>query len=101
MNRNLTVKMGDCDHPPLHLPPLRARPHRAIDPATVMTQDEPLVSAVEAYTIFDQRAAGWTKSVLDPAWLDRAATDHELKGAIHGSAGRREGAEDRRFLLRL
>ena len=66
MNKNLTAKMGNCNHRrniPRLLDLVRTG---AIDPATVLTQDQSLVSAIDAYTTFDQRAAGWTKVVLDP-----------------------------------
>jgi threonine dehydrogenase-like Zn-dependent dehydrogenase len=67
MNKNLTVKMGNCNHRryvPRLLDLVRTG---AIDPATVLTQDEPLVSVIDAYASFDQRAAGWTKVVLEPS----------------------------------
>jgi threonine dehydrogenase-like Zn-dependent dehydrogenase len=64
MNRNLTVKMGNCNH-------RRYLPHLldlvrtgAIDPATVLTQSEGLPSVLDAYRTFDKREAGWTKVVL-------------------------------------
>jgi threonine dehydrogenase-like Zn-dependent dehydrogenase len=66
MNKNLTVKAGNCNHRryiPRLLDLVRTG---AVDPATVLTQDEPLGSAIEAYETFDRRESGWTKVVLDP-----------------------------------
>lgn len=67
MNKNLTVKGGNCNHRryvPRLLDLVRTG---AVDPATVLTQDEPLTSLEEAYATFDRRESGWTKVVLDPA----------------------------------
>lgn len=65
MNKNLTIKMGNCNH-------RRYIPHLvdlvrtgAVDPATVLTQEEQLVSSVEAYETFDRRETGWTKVSFD------------------------------------
>ncbi|MCW2787342.1 MAG: glutathione-dependent formaldehyde dehydrogenase [Marmoricola sp.] len=67
MNKNLTVHMGNCNH-------RRYIPHLidlvrtgAIDPSTVLTQDEAMTSAIDAYETFDRREPGWTKVILDPA----------------------------------
>jgi len=66
MGKNLTVKAGNCNHRryvPRLLDLVRTG---AIDPTTVLTQDEPLVSAIEAYETFDQRESGWTKVAFTP-----------------------------------
>jgi threonine dehydrogenase-like Zn-dependent dehydrogenase len=39
----------------------------AILPSRILTQDEALVSAVDAYKHFDKREAGWVKVMLEPA----------------------------------
>ena len=67
MGKNLTLKMGNCNHRryiPRLLDLVRTG---AVDPATVLTQEEPLTSALDAYTTFDQRESGWTKVALLPA----------------------------------
>ena len=67
MGKNLTLKMGNCNHRryiPRLLDLVRTG---AIDPATVLTQEAPLTSALDAYTTFDQRESGWTKVALQPA----------------------------------
>ncbi|MCF6507402.1 glutathione-dependent formaldehyde dehydrogenase [Blastococcus sp. MG754426] len=66
MNKNLTVKMGNCNH-------RRYIPHLldlvrtgAIDPSTVLTQVEDMPSVLDAYETFDRRESGWTKAVVAP-----------------------------------
>ena len=67
MEKNLTIKAGNCNH-------RRYVPHLVdlvrngtIDPQTILTKVEPLLSAIDAYEKFDQRGAGWMKVKLDPA----------------------------------
>jgi threonine dehydrogenase-like Zn-dependent dehydrogenase len=66
MNKNLTVRMGHCHH-------RRYIPHLlelvvsgVMDPARILTQLEPITSAVAAYEAFDQRRPGWMKIELMP-----------------------------------
>jgi threonine dehydrogenase-like Zn-dependent dehydrogenase len=66
MNKNLTIKAGNCNHRryvPRLLDLVRTG---AIDPSTVLTQDEPLTSAIAAYRTFDRRESGWTKVAFTP-----------------------------------
>jgi threonine dehydrogenase-like Zn-dependent dehydrogenase len=67
MNKNLTVKMGNCNHRKYipHLVDLVAS--GAFDPAQVLTNVEPVSGAIEAYKQFDQRMAGWIMVELKPA----------------------------------
>ncbi len=67
MNKNLSVKMGNCNHRkyiPLLLERVRTG---AIDPVRVVTQEQPIDSAVEAYQEFDRREPGWLKVEILPA----------------------------------
>lgn len=66
MNKNLTLKMGNCNH--LHyIPMLVDLVHTgALDPTKILTQRAPLASAIEAYQAFDARATGWLKVKLTP-----------------------------------
>jgi threonine dehydrogenase-like Zn-dependent dehydrogenase len=68
MNKNLTVKMGNCPHR-RYLPMLVDLVHNGtVDPTKVLKQEvEPIASAVEAYKAFDQRKPGWIKVQLEPA----------------------------------
>ena len=67
MNKNLTVKMGNCNHRKYipHLVDLVAS--GSFDPAQVLTKVEPVTDAIEAYKQFDQRKAGWLKVELTPS----------------------------------
>jgi threonine dehydrogenase-like Zn-dependent dehydrogenase len=38
-----------------------------IDPSEILTQQEPLTSAIEAYKAFDERQPGWIKVELKPS----------------------------------
>ena len=66
MNRNLTLKMGNCHHrkyiPQLIELVLSGR----IDPAKVLTQVKPISDAIAAFEAFDQRQTGWVKVELQP-----------------------------------
>jgi threonine dehydrogenase-like Zn-dependent dehydrogenase len=67
MNKNLTLKMGNCNHRK-YIPKLVQLVRTgAIDPAQILTQKEPLISAIEAYKSFDRREPGWVKVKLQPA----------------------------------
>ena len=64
MNKNLTIKMGNCNHR-RYIPKLiELVMARAIDPAQILTQKEPLTDAVSAYQAFDTRQASWIKVEL-------------------------------------
>jgi threonine dehydrogenase-like Zn-dependent dehydrogenase len=45
----------------------------AVDPTEIITQHQPVVSAIDAYKHFDRRDAGWVKVVLEPQAPARAA----------------------------
>ncbi len=67
MNKNLTIKMGNCNHR-AYIPKLVEMVRIGlIDPAKVMTKNEALSDAIEAYEHFDRREAGWIKTRLRPA----------------------------------
>ena len=63
MNKNLTVKMGNCNHR-RYLPELVTLT-RAVDPSNVLTQVDDVLDAVEAYQAFDRREPGWIEVALD------------------------------------
>ncbi len=64
MNKNLSIKMGNCNHRG-YIPALveMVRMGR-IDPLQVLTKVEPLTDVIEAYEHFDKRESGWTKTEL-------------------------------------
>lgn len=64
--KNLTLMMGNCNH-------RRYLPHLielvrtgAMVPSKILTQREPMTSAIEAYKAFDKRQPGWIKVKLEP-----------------------------------
>lgn len=61
MNKNLTIKMGNCNHRK-YIPRLLELIQSGIfDPAKILTQHAPLDSVIEAYKAFDTRQPGWLK----------------------------------------
>lgn len=66
MNRNLVVRMGNCNHRSIipHLVELVRS--GAADPVSILTQREPITHAIDAYKAFDAREAGWMKVKLEP-----------------------------------
>jgi threonine dehydrogenase-like Zn-dependent dehydrogenase len=67
MNKNLTIKMGNCNH-------RRYLPHLVelvrvgeVDPTRILTRREPLTKVIDAYKAFDRREPGWIKVELMPA----------------------------------
>jgi threonine dehydrogenase-like Zn-dependent dehydrogenase len=73
MNKNLTLKMGNCPHR-AYLPMLvDLVASGVIDPAGILTQQEPLTDAIEAYQAFDRRQPRWMKVELKPQAQRKAA----------------------------
>jgi threonine dehydrogenase-like Zn-dependent dehydrogenase len=67
MNKNLTLKMGNCNHRK-YIPRLIDFVRTGVvDPTQILTETQPLGSAIEAYREFDLRHRGWTKVKLEPA----------------------------------
>jgi threonine dehydrogenase-like Zn-dependent dehydrogenase len=70
MNKNLTVKMGNCNHRK-YIPMLvDLVKNGTVDPSRVLTQRAPITSAIEAYKSFDKREEGWMKVELLPMETD-------------------------------
>ncbi|MNP27329.1 hypothetical protein D3C76_1202300 [compost metagenome] len=67
MNKNLTIKMGNCNHHTIIPHLLELVRMGAVDPTKVLTQVEPLSDVVSAYKSFDKRQPGWIKTELLPA----------------------------------
>jgi threonine dehydrogenase-like Zn-dependent dehydrogenase len=65
MNKNLSVKMGNCNHR-RYLPQLLDLVSTGVvDPTDFITQHAEPTSAIEAYETFDRREEGWLKTVLE------------------------------------
>jgi len=64
MNKNLTVRMGNCNHRkyvPLLVDLVKSG---TFDPFAILSQQEPLTNAIDAYKAFDTRQPGWIKVEL-------------------------------------
>jgi threonine dehydrogenase-like Zn-dependent dehydrogenase len=67
MNKNLTLKMGNCNHRRYIPQLLDLVLTGVVDPTSFITQQEQPTSAIEAYQTFDKRQDGWLKTVLQVA----------------------------------
>lgn len=66
MNKNLTIRMGNCNHRK-YIPMLVERVRTGeVVPTRILTQLEPLSDVLSAYEAFDQRRPGWIKVELEP-----------------------------------
>ncbi len=67
MNKNLTIRAGNCDHHTVTRPLLDLVESGVLDVSAFVTQHEELPSAIDAYRAFDRREPGWTKVALEVA----------------------------------
>jgi threonine dehydrogenase-like Zn-dependent dehydrogenase len=67
MEKNLAINMGNCHHRRYIPKLLRLIRNGSVNPASILTQHQPLGSAIEAYKAFDRREPGWVKVELEPA----------------------------------
>jgi threonine dehydrogenase-like Zn-dependent dehydrogenase len=66
MNRNLTIKAGNCNHR-AHIPHLIDLVRSGVvDPVKILTKIEPMTDVIAAYEAFDKRTPGWLKTELRP-----------------------------------
>ena len=66
MNKNLTLRMGNCNHRK-YIPALVDLVRTGeVEPTAILTHAGPLVGAIEAYKSFDKRAEGWIKVMVEP-----------------------------------
>lgn len=73
MNRNITVKAGNCNHRRYMPEMVELVRSGVIRTERFLTQIEPMSSAIEAYKAFDAHKAGWIKVKLDPAARQKSA----------------------------
>jgi threonine dehydrogenase-like Zn-dependent dehydrogenase len=67
LEKNLTVKAGNCNHR-RYLPEMVGLVRSGvIRPEQFLTQREPITSAVDAYRTFDRHERGWLKVKLEPS----------------------------------
>lgn len=67
MNKNLTIRMGNCNHRAYIPRLLDLVRNGTADPSRILTQAAPLTHALDAYKHFDKREEGWLKVMLAPA----------------------------------
>jgi len=66
MNKNLTLRMGNCNHRK-YIPQLVDLVRSGAADLEPITSDlEPLTGAIDAYRAFDERQPGWIKVQLEP-----------------------------------
>lgn len=73
MFKNVTVKMGNCNHRKYIPHMIELVRTGAVDPTEILTQVGPLTGAIQAYEQFDKRQPGWIKVELEPAAAPRKA----------------------------
>jgi threonine dehydrogenase-like Zn-dependent dehydrogenase len=69
MNRNLTIKAGNCNHHRYVQKLVDWTRNGTMDPLRILTQRQPMTSALEAYKTFAQHRPGWVKVELEPSKL--------------------------------
>ncbi|WP_448680986.1 zinc-dependent alcohol dehydrogenase [Pseudomonas nicosulfuronedens] len=83
VNKNLTLKMGNCHHrryiPRLIELVLAGR----IDPAAILTQVKPMNDVIGAFEAFNQRETGWVKVELHPQRQESRPGDEERVRSPH------------------
>jgi threonine dehydrogenase-like Zn-dependent dehydrogenase len=82
MNKNLTIKMGNCNHRKYVPHLLDLVQSGIVDPTAILTQQERLESAIDAYKHFDRREAGWVKVELIPGAAGREAPAGAAEAAV-------------------
>ncbi|MHB8285390.1 MAG: zinc-binding dehydrogenase [Caulobacteraceae bacterium] len=66
MNKNLTLRMGNCNHRRYYDLLIEHVRSGRLDLVKILTQVEPLTSVLDAYKAFDARQPGWLKVELQP-----------------------------------
>jgi threonine dehydrogenase-like Zn-dependent dehydrogenase len=67
ISKNLRINAGNCNHRK-YIPILLEKVKSGeVDPSKILTREENLSSAIDAYESFDKREEGWMKVMLTPA----------------------------------
>lgn len=64
MNKNIRVNMGNCHHRKYIPKLIELTLAGKVDPAKILTQDEPIVDAISAFEAFERHDKGWIKVKL-------------------------------------
>ncbi|MBB3695454.1 zinc-dependent alcohol dehydrogenase [Sphingomonas sp. BK580] len=67
MNKNITMRMGNCNHRRYYDVLIDHVRSGRLDPLAILTQTEPMTGAIDAYKAFDERQPGWIKVELEPS----------------------------------
>lgn len=73
LNKNITIRMGNCNHRKYIPHLIELVRNGSFDPTGLITRQEGLESAIDAYRAFDLRRPGWLKVELIPSAQDGAA----------------------------
>lgn len=65
MNRNLTIKTGNCNHRKYVRPLLDLVESGATHPEKILAEDAFMSNAIDAYKAFDRREPWWIKVILE------------------------------------
>lgn len=66
MNRNLTIRMGNCNHRKYMQQLIEVVRSGKLDPTRLISREEEMPSVLDAYKAFDTRQPGWLKAVINP-----------------------------------
>ncbi|MCY1033515.1 glutathione-dependent formaldehyde dehydrogenase [Corallococcus sp. BB11-1] len=66
MNKNLTLRMGNCNHRKYIPRLLELVRSGTVDPTAILSHVKSMASAIDAYRNFDLRKPGWVKVELEP-----------------------------------
>lgn len=66
MGRNLTINLGNCNHRKYVPMLMEMIQSDVIDPEKILSNVEPLSSAIDAYKAFDNHSSGWVKAEIVP-----------------------------------
>jgi threonine dehydrogenase-like Zn-dependent dehydrogenase len=72
LNKNITIRMGNCNHRKYIPHLIELVRNGSFDPTGLITRQEGLESAIDAYRAFDLRRPGWLKVELIPSAQDGA-----------------------------
>jgi threonine dehydrogenase-like Zn-dependent dehydrogenase len=66
MMKNLTIRAGNCNHRKYIPMLMQVVSAGSVKPERVITQEQPIRSAIDAYRMFSDKKAGWLKVELRP-----------------------------------
>ena len=66
MNRNITIRMGNCNHRKYMQPLIDVVRSGRIDPTGLITRKDDMPAILDAYKEFDTRQPGWLKAAIVP-----------------------------------